>query len=179
MSLNPLSICWVAVFVLIAIGIVMASRHLRAGRMNSPAIRRFDLEAFVAVLDPEDEAYLKSMLSKPAFLRLKRKRIRVALRYLSRLGANMAGILQIRNTEWLLASENAPFDSAASIASDLASHIRILCLIAFAKLSLEFLFPARQFSPVELIGDYRSLKGVLAEMQKIAAESDLAAVPVL
>ena len=179
MSLNFISICWLALFVLIAIGIVIASRHLRSGQANSALIRRFDLEAFAAVLDPEDEAYLRSMLSKSAFLRLKRKRIRVALKYLTRLGANMAGILHIRNTEWLLASENAPFDSAASVASDLASHIRVLCFIAYAKLSLEFLFPARQFSPVELIGDYRSLKGVLAEMQNIATESHLAAVPVI
>jgi len=85
----------------------------------------------------------------------------------------------VRNTEWLLASGNPQFDSGAVIASNLASHIQLQCLLAFAHLSLEFLFPACQFGFAELIGEYRSLKDVLSRMQKIAGESHLAAVPVI
>jgi hypothetical protein len=169
----------IAFFVLGAGAVVVTCRHLLIGKTNAAVVRQFDLQAFAVVLDVEDEAYLKSMLSECSFTRLKRKRIRLAFRYVNRLSTNMAGILRIRKTEWLLASRNAEFNSAASTASDLAGRIRVQCLIAYSELSLEFLFPTHQFTATELIGDYRSLKAVLAEMRKMAAGSQLAAVPVI
>ena len=172
-------ICLIAFLAVSAAGIVIAGWHLWLGKAGSVVLRPFDVEAFAIVLDLEDERFLKSRLSESAFRCLKRKRIRLALRYLDRVSANMRAILRIRNTEWLTATSNAQFDSAASLASDMASRIRMQCLIAYAQLSLEFLFPTHQFTAPSLIGDYRSLKAVLAEMRKMAAQSQLAAVPVI
>jgi len=169
----------IAFFVLGAGAVIVTCRHLLTGKTKAAVVRPFDLQAFAVVLDVEDEAYLKSMLSECSFTRLKRKRIRLAFRYVNRLSANMAAILRIRKTEWLLASRNAEFNSAASTASDLAGRIRMQCLIAYAQLSLEFLFPTHQFTAPALIGDYRSLKAVLAEMRKIGADSNFDAIPVI
>jgi hypothetical protein len=83
---------------------VRASWHLWLGKAGSVVLRPFDVEAFAIVLDLEDERFLKSRLSESAFRCLKRKRIRLALRYLGRVSANMRAILRIRNTEWLTAT---------------------------------------------------------------------------
>jgi hypothetical protein len=173
-----LPICWIMLLILSAAGVIVASRHLR-GAASTGVIRRLDLQAFATLFDPGDEIFLRKRLSHSAFIHLKRKRLRVAFLYLNRLSANMAAILRIRNTEWVLASGNAQFSASAVIAVNLANDIRLQCLIAYVQLSLEFLLPTHQFTAPALIGEYRSLKAVLAEMRKIATESHLAAVPVI
>jgi hypothetical protein len=173
-----LPICWIMLLILSAAGVIIASRHLR-GAASTGAIRRLDLQAFATLLDPGDEIFLRKRLSHSAFIHLKRKRLRVAFLYLNRLSANMAAVLRIRNTEWVLASGNAQFSAAAVMAVDLANEIRLQCLIAYAQLSLEFLFPTHQFTALALIGEYRSLKEILAQMQRIATDSHLAPVPII
>jgi hypothetical protein len=159
--------------------VLLASRRLRGARVQASGLRPFDVDAFAALLDREDELFQRARLPYAEFSRLKRRRIRVAFLYLERLSATLAAVLHMRSTEWLLAGNDNQFDSLASMASDRVSHIRVQCLIAYAKLSIEFVFPEIRFSPAVLIVEYKSLKATVVELQRIASASCLASVPAL
>jgi hypothetical protein len=161
------------------ISVLLASRHFRVARVQAGSPRPFDVDAFAALLDREDELFQRARLPYAEFSRLKRRRIRVAFLYLERLSATLAAILHMRSREWLLAGNDDQVDSLASLASDLASHIRVQCLIAYAKLSIEFVFPEIRFSPAVLIMECKSLKATVVELHRIASASGLASVPAL
>ena len=172
-------IALIVVVAISTISVLLYARNLRDGRVHKRGPKAFDVDAFAALLNREDELFLRARLPYAEFNRLKRRRIRVAFLYLDRLSATLAAILDMRSKEWLLAGNDDQVDSLASLASDLASHIRVQCLIAYAKLSIEFVFPEIRFSPAVLITECKSLKATVVELHRIASPSGLASVPAL
>jgi hypothetical protein len=162
------------VVILAAIAITLFVVTLRS-RGKKAEIQPLDLPSFYTLLDREDESFLRKKLSRREFSRVKRKKIRVTWKYVGRISNNSAAVLR-----WAgMARQKDPDPKVAEAALqtvDLAAHIRTQCLIAFAKLSMEFLFPSMQFTPAMLAPKYESLRANLDRLSSLHPR-DLAPLP--
>jgi hypothetical protein len=126
------------------------------GRHSNKRIRHVDMPALRTLMDREDEEFLRSRLPRSRFTRLKRKRILVTFRYVSRISANTAVVMRMGESA-RLHTDPAVAQTAAQI-TELAAQIRLQCLIAFAKLSAEFAMPSLQLTPAALVPKYQTLR---------------------
>ncbi len=131
---------------------VAVRNRRRAGQPVHPV----DLAAFRTLTDREDETFLRQRLPHARFASLKRQRIAVTMRYVGRIAANAAAVMRLGETAKLSADPQVV--QAAQQITDLATHIRIQCLVAFAKLSLEFAVPSLQLTPAVLVPQYLALR---------------------
>jgi hypothetical protein len=156
----------VVAFVLCATALFfMAARS----RRNHAVVRPIDLKALRTLMDRDDENFLREKLSRKMFFKLKRQRVRVTLHYVSRIADNSAAVLRIGGTVRL--SPNPEVAQAAAEAIELASQIRMQCLVAFAKLTTEFVFPAVQFTPAMLVPKYQSLHDTVVRLSSLQPQN--------
>ncbi|HLY92357.1 MAG TPA: hypothetical protein VKQ89_03780 [Candidatus Angelobacter sp.] len=120
------------------------------------AIRPVDLKAFRTLMDRDDELFLRAQLPRGKFFRLKRQRIRVTLGYVGRIAANASAVL--RMTEASRQSAAPEVATAAAQVMELATQIRMQCLLAMGKLCFEYVVPSLQFTPAMLVPKYQSLR---------------------
>lgn len=112
-------------------------------------IRHLDVSAFRTLLDRDDEEFLRQRLTRSKFSRQKRLRIRVTWKYVRRIADNSAVVMR---------------ETSAGQIADLAAQIRVQCVVAFAKLAVEFAFPAVQLTPALLASKYESLRQNLSQL---------------
>ncbi len=142
-----LAICAAVLFYM-----AVRSRRKQAGQSIHPV----DLKAFHTLMDRDDETFLRNKLPRAKFFQLKRQRIRVTLHYVNRIGANASAVLRMGEAARMNPTPEVAL--AASQVMELAAQIQIQCLIAKAKLSLEYAVPALQLSPAMLVPKYQSLR---------------------
>ena len=114
-------------------------RRLRR-RAENLSVRPLDLDAFQAVMEREDETFLREKLSGAELFRLKRRRIRVTWKYLRRIAHNAVTVRRFLASSRY--DSNVNVAQTAKKAAGLAWRVHAKCLLAFAKLSLEYMFPA-------------------------------------
>jgi len=120
------------------------------------SLRQVDLAAFHTLLDRDDELFLKRKLSRSKFIGIKRHRIRVTVRYVARIASNASTVLHASE-----AARLSPMPQVALTAAqvmDLAAQIRLQCLLAMFKLSLEYAMPSLQLTPAMLVPAYQTLR---------------------
>jgi hypothetical protein len=142
-----LALCAVVLFY-----ITVRSRRKHAGVVIHPV----DLNAFRTLMDREDETFLRASLPRGKFFRVKRERIRVTLRYVTRIGANASAVIRMSE-----AARLSPMPDVAMAAAEvmaLATQIRMQCILATTKLSLEYVIPSLQFTPAVLAPKYQTLR---------------------
>jgi hypothetical protein len=132
----------------------MAVRGRRTQRELS--FRTVDLNAFRTLMDRDDELFMRKKLPRSKFSRLKRQRIRVIMRYVSRIAANASAVMHIG--EAARASSVPEVAQTATQVMELATQIRLQCLVALTKLSLEYAIPSLQLTPAMLAPKYQSLR---------------------
>jgi hypothetical protein len=132
----------------------MAVRSRRTQREQS--FRTVDLNAFRTLMDRDDELFMRKKLPRAKFSRLKRQRIRVIMRYVSRIAANASAVMHIG--EAARASSVPEVAQTATQVMELATQIRLQCLVALTKLSLEYAIPSLQLTPAMLAPKYQSLR---------------------
>ena len=142
-----LALCAVMLFYM-----AVRSRRKQAGR----SVRPVDLNAFRALMDREDELFMKEKLPRSQFFHLKRQRIRVIVRYVGRIAANASAVLHVGEAARM--SPTPEVAQAAAQVMELAAQIRLQCLLALAKLSLEYAIPSLQLTPAMLVPKYQSLR---------------------
>jgi len=131
-----------------------AVRSRRAG--SNKQIRHVDVPALRALMDREDEEFLRKKLPRTRFSRLKRRRILVTFRYVGRISSNTAIVMRLGESV-RLHPDPAVAQMAAEI-TELAAQIRLQCLLAFAKMSAEFAMPSLQLTPATLLPKYQTLR---------------------
>ena len=142
-----LALCAVVLFYM-----AVRSRRKQAG----VAIHPVDLKAFRTLMDRDDELFLRASLPRGKFFHLKRERIRVTLGYVSRIAANASAVVRMSE-----ASRLSPMPEVAAAATqvmELATQIRMQCILAMTKLSLEYAIPSLQFTPAMLVPKYQTLR---------------------
>jgi hypothetical protein len=148
-----LALCAVVLFYM-----AVRSRRKQAGQ----GVRPVDLTAFRTLMDRDDELFLRRELPRSKFSHLKRQRIRVTFRYVARISANASAVLRMGEAERL-----NPVPEVAGTAAqvmELATQIRLQCLVAMSKLSLEYALPSLQLTPGMLAPKYQSLRDSVSRL---------------
>jgi len=157
----------ITTFVLCAIVTLLVA--LRSRRPH--AIQRsVDINAFRVLMDRADENFLRLKLSRNVFFHLKRQRVRVTWGYVGRMSGNAAAVLRAVGAARM--NSNPRVAEQAAHAIELASQIRLRCLVAFAKLAVEFAFPTLQLTPVLLESKYESLRDTVAPLASLQAKNE-------
>lgn len=157
----------IAVFVLCAIvTIFVALQH----RMRRTIQRSVDLNAFQVLIDRDDENFLRARLPRKMFFQLKRQRIRVSWGYISRMSGNAENVLRCYGGARLDSDPRVAEQAAQSI--ECATHLRMHCLVAYAKLGVEFAFPSMQLTPARLASEYESLRDSVARLALLQPQNE-------
>jgi hypothetical protein len=138
------------------------SRRTQAGQ----SFRTVDLNAFRTLTDRDDELFMRESLPRSKFSHLKRQRIRVTVRYVARIASNASAVMHVG--EAARVSSAPEVAQAAAQVMELATQIRLQCLVALTKLSLEYAMPSLQLTPAMLVPKYQSLREnlrVLGDLQ--------------
>ncbi len=158
--MTPLAI--VTIFVLCALLVfVIAVRSRRRHGVQ----HLVDINAFQVLVDRDDENFLRAKLSRKVFIRLKRQRIRVTWGYVERMAQNAR--VALRDGETMRLDENPRIVEQAVRSIELASQIRMQCLVAFGKMAVEFAFPSLQLTPAHLVAEYESLRDSVARLASL------------
>lgn len=137
---------------------VVRSRRRQAGH----GVRPVDLAAFRTLMDRDDELFLRRKLPRSKFSHLKRQRIRVTFRYVTRIASNASSVMRMGEAE---RSNPVPeVAGAAAQVTELATQIRLQCLVAISKLALEYALPSLQFTPGMLAPKYQSLRDSVSRL---------------
>lgn len=144
-------------------------------KQSRETVRPVDLKAFRTLLDRDDEMFLKSRLPRARFARLKRERVSVTMRYVGRI-ANNASIV-MRMSEGARLNADPEIAQTAAQIIEMASQVRLQCLVAFAKLSVEFAIPSLQFTPAMLAPEYQKLRENVVRLGKLQSP-EMAPLPI-
>ena len=155
-----LALCAVVLFYM-----AVRSRRTQAGQ----SIRPVDLQAFRTLMDRDDETFMRGKLPRGKFFSLKRQRIRVTLRYVTRIAANASAVLHMGDAARLSPTPEVA-DTAAQV-MELATQIRLQCLLAMVKLSLEYIVPSLQLTPGVLVPKYQSLRDNVSRLGDLQAQN--------
>jgi hypothetical protein len=142
-----LALCAVMLFYM-----AVRSRRTQAGQ----SFRTVDLNAFRTLMDRDDELFMRESLPRSKFSHLKRQRIRVTVRYVARIASNASAVMHVG--EAARVSSAPEVAQAAAQVMELATQIRLQCLVALTKLSLEYAMPSLQLTPAMLVPKYQSLR---------------------
>ena len=151
--LIALALCAVMVFF-----VAVRSRRKQTGQ----SLRPVNLKAFHALMDRDDELFLRRKLTRSKFFRLKRHRIRVTLRYVGRIATNASAVLRMGEATRL--SSTPEVADAATQMMEIATQIRLQCLVAMSKLVAEYAIPSLQLTPGKLAPKYQSLRDSVSRL---------------
>lgn|SRR5262249_49817185 len=150
-----LALCAVVLFYM-----AVRSRRKQAGQ----SLRPVNLKAFRALMDRDDELFLRGKLPRSKFFRLKRHRIRVTFRYVARIASNASAVLRMGANEATRLSSTPEVADAATEVMELATQIRLKCLLAMGTLVAEYAVPSLQLTPGVLVPKYQSLRDSLSRL---------------
>jgi hypothetical protein len=128
------------------------SRRIQA----SQPVRPVDLKAFRTLTERDDEFFLRQRVPRSRFCRLKRQRIRVTMGYVGRIAGNASVVMRLGEEARL--NPDPEVVRAAVQVLELATQIRMQCLVALAKLSAEYALPSLQLTPARLAPAYQTLR---------------------
>lgn len=132
-------------------------------------IQPVDLDAFRVLSARDDEFFLREKLPNSSFRRLKRQRISVTFGYISRIAGNASVVMRL-GQEAQFSPDREVARTAAQVL-ELAGQIRLQCLLAFAKLSVEFAVPSLQLTPAVLVPAYQSLRENVMRLSALETQS--------
>lgn len=161
-----LALCAIGLFYMAVRGRIKGARQ---------AVRPVDLKAFRTLMDRDDEIFLKERLPRSRFAHLKRQRVSVTMRYVGRIANNASIVMRV--------GEAARFNSDPEVAKtaaqimELASQLRLQCLVALGKLSLEFALPSLQLKPAVLAPEYQKLRENVSRLGALQKQ-EVAPLPV-
>lgn len=156
---------FVVVLALLTFTLFFIALRARRKHVAERGMQPLDLSAFSTLIDRQDEDFLRERMPRGQFFHLKRLRISVTWKYVNRISDNSAAVLRMVS----ITSQDADSSvaEAAAQVANLATQIRAQCLLAFAKLAVEFVFPSVQLSPAVLAPKYESLQQNLSRFKAL------------
>jgi hypothetical protein len=140
-------------------------------RQSHQPIRPVDVQALRTLMDRDDEIFLRERLPHSRFCRFKRRRVRLTMRYVGRVASNASLVMRLSTSARLMADPQVA--AMAVQVTEMATQIRMQCLVALAKLAVEFAMPSLQLTPAVLAPRYQALREQVLrlgamEMQNVA-----------
>jgi|SRR5215469_11280833 len=121
------------------------------GRLTS-----FDTQAFLTLLDPDEEAFLRHQLPSKAYYRVRRMRIRAIIAYLTEACANARILLAY--AERTMGSSNPEAAARARQLAAAAVKFQLLAVVVRSRLTLLWLFPSGDLLNGDFIKSYEQLR---------------------
>ena len=169
---TPMMTILVVTIALCAIALLYFSVRSRRRHAAGQPVRPLDLQAFRTLMDRDDELFLRTKLPHREFTRLKRLRVSLTWKYVGRIAGNAAAVLHMAEG----ARQNADSEAAQVAAQvvDIATQIRMQCIVSWAKLAVEFMFPSMQLNPAMLEPKYQALRENLRHLGSLEPQIPLA-----
>ena len=133
-----------------------------------------DLQAFRNLVDPKEEAYLRSSLRPREFRRLQRKRMLVATEYTRRTAHNAALLLQVANA--VRRASDPQLSKAGAALADSALQLRIYSILAICLFGLSVIFPSVPIRGSEIAFRYEGLRERMAGLTRIQRPASVSEV---
>jgi hypothetical protein len=159
---------FVIAFAAFGVGVFYVAVRLQSRRASLQSARPVDIAAFRTLCDRDDEAFFREKLPNPKFRRLKRQRISVTVKYISRISSNT--LVVMRWVQSVGENRDPEIVQQALRATQLAVEVRRQCLTAYAKLAVEYALPSRQLSPGVLASDYQALRETVTRLSTLQAQ---------
>jgi len=118
--------------------------------------------------DREDEKFLREKVPVKKFKALKRRRIRVTLKYVDNI-ARYVTVTQAAKQQFCESADPAEAHEAMQI-MDLAAEIHKLCMVARLRLTMEFVFPSLELAPALLVPRYQAFRESVNRLNAIQAQ---------
>lgn len=166
----------IVAFLVLAAGGFYAAWHLNRRPFSGQPARPIDLPAFLTLTDRNDEHFLRERLPAARFRRLKRQRVALTLKYVGRISSNAASVM--RNAQAESQSKEHAVAQAAAQTMNRAVEVQRLCLIAFAKLIVEYVFPALEMTPAAIAPPYQALRENLNRLTTLQAQRPVRALAI-
>ena len=163
---STLAILFAAVLSLFLVWTVLRPGLPQIGSLNDweAQIHQVDLDVFRILVDPAEEAYLRTMFSPSAYRSLQRRRLVLALGSLDLIGKNAAMLMKLGQ----LAKEGAN-PALAKESDDLiygALRLRVNLMLVEPWLRLKWLFPGWTLSVPVLEMPYEELLSYLTRVRQ-------------
>ncbi len=120
-----------------------------------------DMEAFLNLVDPAEERYLRRNLSAAQFASIQRHRVRVMWEYLGRLSANSKLMMQAAQMVQHHGSPQQMQEATRLVGT--ATRVRMLIFAVDAYLVVRFLLPQTQDPVRTLVGQYDALTQMFSQ----------------
>src|SRR2546423_12256762 len=130
---TPMMTILIVAIALCAVALLYFAVRSRRMHAAGQAVRHVDLQAFRTLMDRNDEMFLKEQVSHRNFAHLKRLRISLAWKYVGRIAGNAAAVLHM--VEGARQNTDSEAAQVAAQTVDIATQIRMQCMIYFAKLA--------------------------------------------
>lgn len=156
--MNPIAITVVvAVALLFMLAMAASRQRSQIGDIRDVDARwqAVDMEAFLNLVDPAEERYLRRELPAGEFSRIQRMRVRVMWEYLGRLAFNSKLMMQAAQLVQHNSTGEKLQEATQLVAT--ASRMRMLIFAADAYLAVRFLLPHKQDPIRGLVAQYESL----------------------
>jgi hypothetical protein len=118
-------------------------------------IRAVDVGAFRNLVDPDEEAFLRTHLAPAEFRRIQRERLRAAVEYVY-CAAQNASILSRLADAGRHSSDPATAEAAEKLV-DNAIRLRLYASLAIPRLYLGMILPGAQIAPVRIAERYEQM----------------------
>lgn len=156
--MNPILITVGVALVLLAVLAVAALRQ--SGQLKNMADlesrwQRVDMEAFLNLVDPAEERYLRQNLTGGAFRSIQRARVRVMWEYLGRLSFNAKLMMQAAQIVQHHSNGEQLHEATQLVAN--ATRFRLLIFAADVYLAVRFLLPETSDPIRQLVSRYDTL----------------------
>ena len=156
--------------VLAVVALVVGWSALRAGRSGRARnlrgeLQPIDLEAFLNLVNPEEEDFLKSNLPPAEFRAIHRERLWAAVEYVSGVSENAATLLKIGAVA--RRSSDVQVAEAGQRLTDRASRLRVQALKVKAKLYLGVALPGVALNPAAVVDGYRQINDLAMQLGRI------------
>jgi hypothetical protein len=154
-----------AVLSLVAFSLSAIGRRRWAGKSTPKAP---DVRACRVIMDRDDEMFLRERLPASGWKALKRQKIAVSLKYVNSIARYVAATQVAKQPDC-----ESPDPASAHVAMqmmDLAAEIHRQCMVFRAKLTLEYMFPSLQLSPVLLVPLYQAFRESVNRLNALHAQ---------
>jgi hypothetical protein len=158
-----------ALFSLVVIVGVAASRSLLPSGQNLDCIQPVDLAAFRNLIDPAENEYLRRRLPAREFRRVQRKRLRAADAYVQTAARNAAFL--VRMGQMALSSADAPTATAARQLVDEALLLRRNAAFVLLRIYVALAWPTAGFAAAPILDGYNRVAASAMLLGRLQAPS--------
>ncbi len=163
---SSLVVLTVVVLLVVLAGALLWRRHSTISSLRDWESRKheIDLRAFEALLDHDDEARLRECLSSQQFRYFQRRRIRLALRFLSLMEENAAMLMSL--AQHARRGQDIPLSKKADEMIVLGLQLRLKMPLVKLYLSVKWLLPSWSTSLPSFQPSYRELLNCMVQFQQ-------------